>query len=80
MAVGKIPSPGSTFGPCKPTKEHGGVCNHPACTAKRRMAESLCQYCGEPIGYETLFYSAPDGAPEALVHATCLEASIERWR
>jgi hypothetical protein len=38
------------------------------------MAESLCIFCGKPIGYETRFYESSDG----FMHAQCEEERVDR--
>jgi len=64
MAAGRLPGPGTQFGPCD------GPCGHSDCFATRRDATATCSFCLKPIGYETLFYRHGYG----LAHAACLEA------
>jgi len=52
MAYGILPSPGTELGPCE------GECQHTDCAATRRDAAEVCQFCGEPIGYENKFTRA----------------------
>jgi hypothetical protein len=44
------------------------------------MSARLCRFCGKAIGYEIRFYQDPDGLGDALVHAACLEDSVEKER
>lgn len=71
MAAGRLPKPGTEFGPCEPE------CGHIDCKQTREMAQAVCHYCEKPIGYETRFYVDVD---KKLVHAICLETSIEETR
>ena len=82
MAAGRLPAPGTELGPCDPP-----TCIHRDCAETRRMAESACVSCGEPIGYEVRFYDhqrgelAPGGGIRTgLAHAECLEAAVDRER
>lgn len=68
MAAGFLSPPGTKHGPCSPT------CNHLDCEACRAMAESICPYCGQPIGYERLFYRLDN---TELAHADCVEERTE---
>jgi len=63
MAPGTLPRPGTTYGPCE------GTCAHTDCAATRRMATSACPHCGQPIGYDALFYMTDAGT----AHARCEE-------
>ena len=67
MAAGMLSKPGSEYGPC------AGECDHTDCAATRRMAETPCRICKEPIGYDRRFYREDDGS---LVHAVCLEEEV----
>jgi hypothetical protein len=72
MASSILPEPGSTFGPCK-------KCNHKDCNQTRAEAASLCRFCQKPIEFNVSYYVDPqDRAEHKLVHATCLEESVER--
>lgn len=66
MAAGRLPAPGTPFGPCT------DPCQHIDCAATRRDAASLCRICTREIGYETRFY-AEYTSTRQLVHAACLE-------
>lgn len=76
MAAATLPTPGTEVGPCTT------ACEHTDCAETRRMAETCCVYCGQPIGYETRFYrnngnerDLPAGAiVREYVHATCEES------
>lgn len=70
MAAGRLSAPGTKYGPCE--KE----CGHKDCAETRSMAQVVCHYCEEPIGYERGFYKS-DGD---LVHSSCLEDAIEKER
>ena len=67
MAQGRLPQPGSKFGPCKT------ACAHKDCAATREDAATACRICNEPIGYDTGFYRE-DG--KVLVHASCAHAEV----
>lgn len=80
MAAGKLPEPGSEYGPCT------DPCEHLDCAETRRMAETVCELCGKPIGYGARLYDRTtpaqraDNRPKhpsertwALVHADCVE-------
>lgn len=76
MAATALPRPGTEYGPC------AEPCAHRDCAASRRMADEVCRFCGEAIGYETYFYDDPqkpegDSLVRGLVHAPCLERSLE---
>ena len=70
MAAGRLPFPGTEFGPC--VEE----CKHLDCAETRRMATSVCHYCQTEIGYDKRFY-LEDGQ---FVHAACLEEAVEKLR
>lgn len=67
MAAGRLPKPGTEFGPCLDEK-----CGHIDCNSTRKQAKTECDICGKPIGYETRMYQNPDN-PSGVVHADCLE-------
>lgn len=76
MASGTLPSPGTEFGPCADVN-----CGHVDCGLTRGMAEAVCEFCGEPIGYDCGFYNrAKHGEPQRLAHAGCLENDVEMRR
>ena len=62
MAAATLPAPGTTVGPC------AEPCAHVDCTATRKIAETCCAYCGEPIGYDTRFYRMNCGNMLDQVH------------
>ena len=68
MAAGRLPFPGTKYGPCNEP------CSHKDCNETERMSESTCKYCTKKIGYETRFYQLEDNT---LVHAACHEEAIE---
>jgi hypothetical protein len=70
MAAGRLAAPGTQYGPCNEK------CGHVDCAQTREMAETICHYCNESIGYDTRFYSSG----EDLVHAACLEEFVEQER
>ena len=75
MAAGRLPFPGTEYGPCSTP------CEHKDCKATEQMSEMKCSYCEKPIGYETRFYQTSNhGEPMKLVHATCHEEAIEKER
>ena len=61
MAAGVLGRPGTSRGPCEQ------ACAHADCTEIRRIAESRCRHCKEPIGYGRAFYRHPKG----WTHADC---------
>jgi|HubBroStandDraft_3_1064219.scaffolds.fasta_scaffold702245_3 hypothetical protein len=65
MAAGRIPAPGTKFGPCI------DPCEHTDCAATRKDAASQCHFCNTEIGYEKRFYI--EATTRQLVHAACLE-------
>lgn len=68
MAAAALPRPGTKYGPCQ------NRCQHIDCVATRRMAESNCSSCAEPIGYERRFYREElPGGSDDLIHAACAE-------
>lgn len=74
MAAGYIAAPGTEVGPCEVP------CQHRDCASTRLMAEGLCRYCNQPIGYETGFFADERHRGE-LVHANCeLKAYEEEAR
>lgn len=72
MAPGRLPKPGTQYGPCVE------ACQHKDCAAIRAMAERICPYCSEPIGYERGFYISGGERGESYAHSVCLEEAIER--
>jgi hypothetical protein len=76
MAAGRLPEPGTEFGPCIDP-----ACGHIDCAQTRQMAENLCKYCLKPVGYETRFYliadMVDDQPTKTTVHAYCHEEAIE---
>jgi len=62
MAAGILPKPGMKLGPCRKP------CSHRDCAESRRMAATICRFCGLAVGYNTRFYNA-----DGLCHADCLE-------
>lgn len=65
MAAGTISKPGTLYGPCVDEN-----CGHTDCAASRKMAATACALCGEPIGYERLFYQRDNWT--VLVHTACM--------
>lgn len=68
MAAGRLPAPGTEFGPCAED------CKHIECKQTRDMSGEECHYCTARIGYEVRFYQLPD---KTLVHARCHEDALE---
>jgi hypothetical protein len=64
MAAGSLAAPGTTYGPC------AEPCEHRDCALTRTSAATPCVYeqCGEPIGYDRLFFQTDVG----LAHADCV--------
>jgi len=69
MAAGILPSPGEQFGPC------AELCQHSDCKSTRIIAETLCRFCANPIGFNRRFYN-----DNGYVHASCLEDALEQER
>lgn len=85
MAAGRLPKPGTQYGPCR------AKCLHLDCETTRAEAASSCAICGKTIGYETPFYQRDStegatklrnasGKPYELVHAECAEIEAEKSR
>lgn len=77
MAAGRLPAPGTEYGPC------ADACAHRDCASTRKQAESACRFCDRPIGYEVRFYVDPEHEEQPgrrYVHARCLEEIIEQKR
>lgn len=81
MAAATLPAPGTEYGPCDDED-----CGHRDCTTTRWHRDSVCHWCGDPIGYETRYYRT-DAFPTmrdsagrrfSLVHARCEEEAAER--
>lgn len=60
-----IPSPGPDQVPCSTG------CAHCDCVSARRVAESPCVVCGNPIGYDRFFRRYTAGWNGPVAHATC---------
>lgn len=74
MAAGRLPTPGTQYGPCDDS-----ACGHRDCEATRNDAHALCRLCLAEIGYEVRMYADPEN-PKALVHADCLEGWADSQR
>jgi hypothetical protein len=72
VAATSIPAPGTELGPCE------GSCAHRDCEESRRMAAAVRRFCERPIGYGTRLYNEGAFGSYDLVHALCLEESVER--
>lgn len=75
MAANPLPPPGSECGPCE------RACTHRDCQATRMLADSACDLCGDPIGYDRAMFSNwtdrrghEHGSP---VHEGCLLEHLE---
>ncbi len=71
MAAITVPAPGTEYGPCEEP------CAHRDCAESRHMAAAICRFCERPIGYETRLYNDGASGSYDLVHALCLEESVE---
>jgi hypothetical protein len=71
MAAGRLPEPGSEFGPCI------GECKHLDCAEVRHDAAALCAMCKTAIGYGVAFFRVMN---RELVHEQCALQAIERER
>ena len=69
MAAGVLSAPGTEFGTC------AEPCLHTDCAGTRSIAETICRFYDEPIGYDRRIYN-----DAGYVHASCLEDSIEQER
>lgn len=63
MSAGILAAPGTKYGPCK------RPCAHIDCAETRRIAAAPCRRCGEPIGYDTLYFSEQGGT--VFIHLDC---------
>jgi len=70
MAVAVLSEPGTEYGPCVTE------CEHRDCAETRKMAESKCPRCKQPIGYRRAFYIEVGGP--GLEHASCLESDLAK--
>lgn len=70
MAASTLHRPGTEYGPCPMP------CEHVDCATTRQMANDVCHWCSEPIGFDTLFYETEQG----LAHALCEEQAAEAHR
>ena len=61
MAFSRLPSPGTSYGPCP------SGCSHVDCAETRRLAACLCPICRRPIGYDNSFSRDAKGQPSHLV-------------
>ena len=73
MAAISIPHPGKVvngveIGPCI------NPCHHIDCASIRRVSETPCGLCGEPIGYDINYFAGDTG----LEHARCLYDKVEQ--
>ncbi len=68
MAAVSLDPPGTEFGPC------AEPCQHIDCDATRREAATVCNRCGQPIGYGRGFFNDNPG----LAHASCVMAA-QKW-
>lgn len=62
MASGRLPNPGTKYGPCE------GGCNHTDCAETWEMAKRKCKYCGQQIGFDREFF---DFGNFEFAHASC---------
>ena len=68
MVESRLPNPGTEYGHCVEQ------CVHIDCNAGRIMARCKCQFCGEPVGYETGFFKREgQESPYIIDHAICVE-------
>jgi hypothetical protein len=77
MAAASLAAPGTEAGPC------AEPCEHRDCASTRKMADTPCEVCGEPIGYVQRFFRTVDDQPdmwEHLAHAGCWFKKIEDER
>lgn len=71
MAPGKLPAPGTEYGPCE------GKCKHLDCKETRSMARTTCRHCHREIGYDRLFFVLDQkGVAKVLAHADCHEKNL----
>ncbi len=64
-AYSRLAEPGTTHGPCnKSCQDHGN------CRLIRRIAETICFFCGKPIGYKTDYCRGLPCESE-FIHARC---------
>jgi hypothetical protein len=75
MAAGRLPMPGSEYGPCQSPQ-----CGHKDCSETRSLAKLKCRYCKKSIGFERRFYFLPSKVSTRgeLVHAVCYEEHVEK--
>jgi hypothetical protein len=80
MGYSIIGRPGTEFGPCSPTIVDGQEypCQHIDCAQLRAWAETICEICGEPIGYGEKMTRSDDH--DDVVHFICLVEEVEGKR
>jgi len=82
--VGQKPVPGSNLTrtlPCEHCRGTGlDLCQHRDCAETRKIAETECAHCDEPIGFEAAYYRVRDleeagnqYASPVYAHAICEE-------
>lgn len=69
MAWSMIPTPGTKYGPCKEE------CSHKDCNQSRSIANKICPYCNQFIGYEKPFCIDEN---KNTCHYSCLIYDIEK--
>lgn len=70
MAAASLPAPGTELGPCE------SQCEHIDCAQTYLMAHTLCEYCGEVIGFNRPFYRI-NNEKYRLAHAQCYESALD---
>lgn len=63
MAYGIVSTPGSKHGPCE------NSCHHRDCDQLKQLAEEICVYCGDPIGYDRRYCHVKEEV--TIVHWAC---------
>lgn len=70
MAAGFVSAPGTEFGPCVLG------CAHKDCADSRRIAQSKCEICKKPIGYDKRYYQSENWT--VFGHAVCANKEAEK--
>ena len=70
MAAGRLPKPGSKYGPCV------RACKHIDCRETRNTAATACRFCDRPIGYDTAYIRAR--LSSSLAHEACMYEALDR--
>lgn len=72
MAAAYIPAEGSEVGPCVES------CEHTDCAATRALSKKICDFCKQPIGFDSYYYETD--TKNDVAHRLCYEVAIAEGR